>query len=92
MANYLIAFDLPALAHRLSCCRHIVFTALQGMMACPPLHQRCGNSDMSEQMYLDGYEDIFNIDISEKALPAHVSHVGRKRVACGPARVSVVAD
>merc|ERR1712232_421000 len=28
----------------------------------------CGNSDMSEKMYQDGYESIVNVDISEKLL------------------------
>merc|ERR1712039_731534 len=28
----------------------------------------CGNSDMSEKMYTDGYESIMNVDISESLL------------------------
>lgn len=28
----------------------------------------CGNSDMSEKMYMDGFENVVNIDVSEKLL------------------------
>jgi len=38
----------------------------------------CGNSDMSEKMYTDGYQDIMNIDISDQLLKNLRDRLGKK--------------
>jgi len=38
----------------------------------------CGNSDMSEKMYRDGFENIVNVDISEKLLENLRARLGKE--------------
>ncbi|XP_077188691.1 eEF1A lysine and N-terminal methyltransferase [Paroedura picta] len=48
----------------------------------------CGNSEMSEQLYDDGYQSIVNVDISERA----IKQMGERSAALRPTMTYLVMD